>query len=65
MNEICYGEVGVHRRRALIKTNGHLDDEYDHDNPDGNAWGRRNFSHCQYESGTGDAEPRHFRLTGV
>ncbi len=63
MTEICYGEVGVYRRKALLKKNGFLDDEYDRDNPDGNAWGRRNFGHCQYHSGTGNEPPKHFKLT--
>lgn len=63
MGEICYGEVGVHRHRPLLKHHGLLDDEYDAENPSGTAWGRRNYRHSSYQSGAGREEPKHFKLT--
>ena len=58
-----FGEVGVKRHRPLIKNaDGRLDGDYDVTNPDGQAWGRRNYywSSC-YQSGTPALEPEEYR----
>jgi hypothetical protein len=50
IDPVFIGEVGVHE--GLM----HYDD-YDRYNPDGSAWGRRNYDETAYLSGDRD-EPR-------
>jgi hypothetical protein len=56
-----YGEQGVHRRVPHIKRCGWFDEDYDRHNPDGHAWGRRNYDQSSYLSGFGDAYPDDYR----
>lgn len=56
-----YGEVGVFRRMPRVpKHAGWLDSEYDHDNPDGSEYSRRNYAESSYLSGCPDLVPAEY-----
>lgn len=58
-----YGEEGVQRRVPLVRNaKGFLDGDYDRSNPDGMAWGRRNYLGTVYQSGTPSLEPGEYRV---
>lgn len=55
---LFYGEVDVHRHLPhIVSKDGFLDDEYDTHNPQGSAWGRRNYGGSAYQSGMPTLSP--------
>jgi hypothetical protein len=59
-----YGEVGVVRRMPRVLMGHSPDDDYDHDNPDGSEYGRRNYRQTAYYSGTAARSPGEYRHDG-
>ncbi len=60
-----YGEVGVRRRIPLIvNASGWLDGDYDRQNPDGSACGRRNYGESSFLSGVPALEPGEYQTQG-
>ena len=59
--KVFVGEVGVtHRTTPVPKWDGWLDDEYDHDNPDGSESTRRNYAESSYISGVPNLSPAEY-----
>lgn len=56
-----YGEIGVHRHIPHIVRHGWFDEDYDRNNPDGTACGRRNYEQSSFQSGMGAAYPDRYR----
>ena len=52
-----YGEIGVHRHIPHIKSRGWFDEDYDRNNPDGSACGRRNYEQSAFQAGSGTDYP--------
>ena len=58
---IFIGEVGVERRSPPVALRAAWpDDDYDHDNPDGGEYSRRNYAGSSYVSGVPDLGPAEY-----